>query len=322
MAIPHHDAPDGMATPQTAYVFRPELFTSFPGVALIGAEADAAQTALAERRDDVIQALDHPGALQHSTMSPWRHTTVDDWLGVSLLRHGRPLLGPGSSRRAGDRHRCRTGGAIATGTRQDGRNARCPNPDLTCAAPRDWTRRRRGGPTRRVRRTRSLLDAATELTCPNVSRRLTASGSQTPVHARQIEGEPCSARPRIASRIRPPSSGTPNPRHARRDGESSRSLLLLSRVSRTLGRPGHDRHAQHHTSDAAGRYRCLISPLTVPDTTPPRWRRRPELLAPAVRRSVVRPWRTRRGRPRPAGSRCPGPRRSGRTPERDRARFE
>ena len=35
-------------------------------------------------RDDVLQALDQPGALQRETRSPWGHRTVDTFLGFAF----------------------------------------------------------------------------------------------------------------------------------------------------------------------------------------------------------------------------------------------
>jgi len=60
-------------------------FVLAPHLAQIFVRADEDPVAAwQQRRDEVLEALDHPGALQTEARSPWGHRTVDAFLGLAF----------------------------------------------------------------------------------------------------------------------------------------------------------------------------------------------------------------------------------------------
>jgi uncharacterized protein (TIGR03086 family) len=60
-------------------------FVLAPHLAQIFVRNDDDPVAVWQRmRDDVLEALDHPGALQTEARSPWGHRTVDEFLGLAF----------------------------------------------------------------------------------------------------------------------------------------------------------------------------------------------------------------------------------------------
>ena len=60
-------------------------FVLAPHLAQIFVRNDDDPVAVWKRmRDDVLEALDHPGALQTEARSPWGHRTVDEFLGLAF----------------------------------------------------------------------------------------------------------------------------------------------------------------------------------------------------------------------------------------------
>jgi len=66
------------APSQDGFVIAPHLFQTF-----LGADDDPV-VVWNRSRDEVLKALDQPGALQIETRGPWGHPTVDEFLGFAF----------------------------------------------------------------------------------------------------------------------------------------------------------------------------------------------------------------------------------------------
>jgi uncharacterized protein (TIGR03083 family) len=78
-AVPAGSVERGRPAPsRDGFVFAPHLAQLF-----VGANDDPVEV-WNKRRDDVLEALDRPGALQTEARSPWGHPTVDAFLGLAF----------------------------------------------------------------------------------------------------------------------------------------------------------------------------------------------------------------------------------------------
>jgi uncharacterized protein (TIGR03083 family) len=78
-AVPADAVERGRPAPsRDGFVFAPHLAQRF-----VGADDDPVAV-WNRRRDDVLEALDRPGALQTEARSPWGHPTVDAFFGLAF----------------------------------------------------------------------------------------------------------------------------------------------------------------------------------------------------------------------------------------------
>ena len=86
-AVPEGSVERAYAAPShDGFVMAPHLLQRFVG------PDDDPVVVWNRRRDDVLEALDQPGALQTETRSPWSHATVDAYLGLAFFDP--PSCGP------------------------------------------------------------------------------------------------------------------------------------------------------------------------------------------------------------------------------------
>ena len=79
-AVPEGSVERAYAAPShDGFVMAPHLLQRFVG------PDDDPVVVWNRKRDDVLEALDQPGALQTETRSPWSHATVDAYLGLAFF---------------------------------------------------------------------------------------------------------------------------------------------------------------------------------------------------------------------------------------------